>query len=138
MKAERGSMESAASGADTRARIEGPSRNPAALAYAIGGLTYPIWSLVGDGPNDPWIAWWAIAAVFLLLAGVAWRLQLRSVPDSPLTPLVAGLSTLHFFLLASANDMMPFYAVGSAMSVFVTAIIVRSPRAIAIYAGLGA
>ena len=109
--------------------------NTAARAYAIAGLSYPLWSFVGDGPVDPPAAWWGIGGLFLIFSLGAVRWRARPVTESRLTPVLASISSLHFFLLASLNDMMPFYAVGSTMSVLVAVMVLRSPKAILVYCG---
>jgi len=102
-------------------------------AFVIPGLSYPVWSTLAPGPHDPFAAWLAIGATFLLAAGVAlWRRPSRSALLITVSGL-AALVTLHFFLLAFANDMAPFYAVGSSMAVLATVLFIRSLAVMAAY-----
>jgi two-component system cell cycle sensor histidine kinase/response regulator CckA len=105
-----------------------------ARAYAVAGLAYPVWSLVAPGPSDPRAPWFGIGACMLLssFAVVRWRLTRDQV--ARLALLLGSVVTLHFFLLASANHMSPFYAVGSSMAMLATLMNVRSVREMGVYA----
>jgi signal transduction histidine kinase len=106
----------------------------AASACAVAGVCYPAWSLLAPGPVDPLGPWLAIGAGLLVasLALARWRLSRAEVANLEL--LLGSLATLHFFVLASANAMSPFYAVGSSIAVSVTVMGARSVPAMAAYA----
>lgn len=100
----------------------------------IPGLCYPLWRLLTPvGAIDPWWAWGSIGACFGLagLLHAAGTLSRKATLD--LVPLLAGLVTAHFFFLATANDMMPFYAVGSTMAGMAPVLFIRSRRAMTAY-----
>jgi len=110
-----------------------PNNTAAVSAYVLAGLSYPAWSLIAPGPNDPFPVWMGIGASFLAAALVASRWNLSGTSISNLSLALGSIVTLHFFTLASLNEMSPFYAVGSSMSVLATLLIARSLRAIVAY-----
>ena len=111
-----------------------PSDNKVvARAYGVAAITYPLWSLIAPGPIDPLGPWLGIGACMLTasIAAARWRLSRAEIADLAL--LLGSLVTLHFFLLASANDMRPFYAVGSSIAMLATLMNTRSVKAMAAY-----
>ena len=106
-----------------------------ARAIIVGGLTYPAWYWIAPGPNDPWLAWAAIAAAlvgFGSASGLGW---VSGRAQNRITPAVSGLVTLHFMLLAHANGMQSFYAVGSSMAMMMSVLFIRSETILYGYAG---
>jgi len=101
----------------------------------VAAAVYPAWYLAGPrGANDPWWSWWLVAAVFVVVGLGSLRsrwLEARLVDG---INVCASLVTLQLYLLAFANDMHPFYAVGSAMAVLGTLLFIRSKRNLLIYA----
>src|SRR5262245_23342511 len=111
-----------------------PSDNKVvARAFGLAAITYPLWSLIAPGPIDPLGPWLGIAACMITasIAAARWRLSRAEIADLAL--LLGSLVTLHFFLLASVNDMKPFYAVGSSIAMLATLMNVRSAKAMAAY-----
>jgi two-component system, cell cycle sensor histidine kinase and response regulator CckA len=111
-----------------------PSDNKViACAYGVAAIAYPLWSLITPGPIDPLGPWLGIGACMLTaaIAVARWRLSRAEIADLAL--LLGSLVTLHFFLLASANDMRPFYAVGSSIAMLATVMNSRSVKAMAAY-----
>jgi signal transduction histidine kinase/CheY-like chemotaxis protein len=114
----------------------GAKRNPEGLRwiYLLGSLPYPIWHLAGPAKAiDPWIVWWLIAAAFALVAAVS---RWNAFVERNLQTFFYGCSwlvTIQILLLASLNDMHPFFAVGSVMAVLATAVSMQSRLALATY-----
>jgi signal transduction histidine kinase len=117
----------------TASRGASASNRAIGAAYLLAGLSYPAWALIAPGPNDPLPVWLAIGACFVAAALVAWRWNLSRVAISHVSLALGSIVTMHFFALASSNEMTPFYAVGSSMSVLATMLIARSPRAMVAY-----
>ena len=106
-----------------------------ARAYLLAGISYPVWSLLAPAPSDPLAVWLGIGGAFLVAAAVVVRWDLSHTALANVTVVLGSIVTLHFFLLAAMNDMRPFYAVGSSMSVLATVLIVRSLPAMLAYGG---
>ena len=99
------------------------------LAYIVPGVTYPVWHLVApEGARDPWIVWWLIGATFLALGLPSLRFPWFRDRLPYLYSAGAFLVTMHLFVLAHVNDMEAFYAVGSTLAVFSTAMLMNSRR----------
>ncbi len=102
--------------------------------WLLPGVLYPFWHLLAPaGAIDPWIVWWLVGACFVGGAAasvfsdfVRQRLRLLHLACS-------WLVTLQLFVLASLNDMHPFYAVGSMLAVLATASLLPSQRAFVSY-----
>src|SRR5262245_2030405 len=109
---------------EVRARIEpGIGGDGARLrrAFVIPTLVYPLWHLAApDDAADPWIAWWLVAGWFPLVALLSYRV--RFVERNLLACFLVGswLVTFQLYVLAFANDMRPFYAVGSMAAALAT------------------
>jgi len=115
------------------ARYSEPSeiRKPFVLATAI----YPLWHLAAPASaRDPWIAWWLVAASFAVVALLSLRVSVVARNLLTFFHLCSWLVTLHLFLLASANDMQPFFAVGSVMAVLSTFYFIRTVPNLLAYA----
>ncbi len=87
------------------------------IAFLVPGLLYPAWhTLAPADAFDPWWLWFVIggciasAGLLHLNGSISHEKMLR------LIPWLAALVTVHFFALATVNDMLPFYAVGSTMA----------------------
>jgi signal transduction histidine kinase len=104
-----------------------PAGEQASWAFVVPGLAYPLWrGLAPPGAIDPWWAWFTVAACFLAVAALH---LVQRMPRATLLALVPGLASLvalHFFVLATLNDMSPFYAVGSTMAGLAPLLFVRS------------
>jgi len=88
---------------------------------------YPLWHLATPSDAiDPWIVWWIVAASFFLVDFMSRRVAFVARNFSRLLYLCASLCTMQLFMLAFLNDMRPFYAIGSVMSVLSTSMFIRS------------
>jgi signal transduction histidine kinase/CheY-like chemotaxis protein len=113
-----------------------PRDEPAFLrrAFLAPASAYPFWHLAAPAHAvDPWWAWWAVAASF-------WLVGLSSLVSTWVERRLLGffnacaaLTTLQLYLLAFANDMAPFYTVGSALSVLATVLFIRSRQNLLAY-----
>ena len=102
--------------------------------YILNGLLYPAWHFVTpEGAYDPWGVWWGVGAFFVGVGLFAGRAQSTTRAREHGTYACSWLVTLHFFLLAFANDMHPFYAVGSLMAVVFAPLVIRSLPALRSY-----
>ena len=103
-------------------------------AFALPGVAYPCgYWLAPSASLDPPAGWLAIGAAFLAVPLVhAWR-PLPRARLQDLMILGSSLITLHLFLLASANQMQTFYALGSSIAALATAFCIRSTRQMLVY-----
>ena len=109
--------------------VHGKATEPARLrrALVVPAVVYPLWHLAAPAhAMDPWIAWWAVAASFLGVAIAAGHSAFVKRHLLGCSHVCSALVTLQLYLLAFANDMHPFYAVGSAMAVLTTVAFIRS------------
>jgi signal transduction histidine kinase len=109
--------------------VHGKATEPARLrrALVVPAVVYPLWHLAAPAhAMDPWIAWWAVAASFLGVAVAAGHSEYVRQHLLGCSHVCSALVTLQLYLLAFANDMHPFYAVGSAMAVLTTVAFIRS------------
>jgi signal transduction histidine kinase/ActR/RegA family two-component response regulator len=110
--------------------------SPSRTVFVLSALIYPFWHLAApSGADDPWWAWWAVAACFL---GVALAARISAVVARHallLLHLCAFLTTLQLYVLAYLNDMQAFYAVGSVMSVLAVSVSIRTRALHLVYAG---
>lgn len=105
-----------------------------AINLVSGGLVYPFWHLAAPvGARDPWIAWWAVGASFLAAALATGRARVGERLGRLLFAGCASLVTLHFLILASANDMLPFYAVGSSLAIVTASFSIRDRHVLLAY-----
>ncbi len=106
--------------------------------YIVAGIAYPLWHLLAPvGAWDPWRVWWAIGGA-LVIAGLVNRFAApRGLGPNVLAGCTA-LVTVHLFVLASVNDMLPFYAVGSALAVVTASFSIRGKRMLLVFGGLAA
>jgi signal transduction histidine kinase len=103
-------------------------------SFLLAGLGYPAGSLLAaPAALDPPVAWWAIGGCFLLVALIGRERPPTRVTPQHLRSLGAALVTLHLFLLAAANDMQPFYSLGSSLAVLATAFCSRAIRPLVAY-----
>ncbi len=107
------------------------------------GAVYPFWHLLAPSASrDPWLGWWAVAACFLAVAGLAKFSRLSDTTIRRLFNLCPGLVTGQLMVLGHLNDMHVFYAVGATMALVSTAVSLRSFRGLLTYsafvAGLAA
>jgi signal transduction histidine kinase len=103
--------------------------------YLVAACLYPVWHLLAPaGARDPWLVWWIVAAVWaaLVLATRLSRPLERRFTD--ILPLCCWIVTAHLFTLAAANEMHPFYAVGSAIAVLAGTAAIRSQAGTVAYA----
>jgi signal transduction histidine kinase/CheY-like chemotaxis protein len=122
-----------ASGRD--AAPERESVSPLLWIIGLAGLGYPLWPLAAPrGPVDPYGVWLAMSACFLAVPALhfAWR-QFDRATLHTLISVLGTCVTLHLFLLASLNDMHPFYAVGSSLSVVTTALFIGTRQLLIAY-----
>lgn len=115
-----------------------PTSDPAFLrkAYLIPGMVYPLWHLAAPrGATDPWIAWFAVSAVFFGVAAASRFVPAVRGKQRDLFPICSWAVTIHLFLLAQVNDMAPFYAVGSAITVLTAAMSIRTKPSLFAYGG---
>jgi signal transduction histidine kinase len=112
---------------DARSAVVSPS------SYVINGALYPVWHVLApEGARDPVAAWFAIGAWLVAtgtLATLIPALRLQSVLLAAAPYVVA----VHLFALATLNVSEPFYAIGSVMSIALTAMSTRSQRALRSY-----
>lgn len=118
----------------TRANRDSFERIPnSALAYlspVLAGVAYPFWHLLAPEPaRDPWFVWWAIGAYMIALGIGGARIARVRRHASAFYYAIMWLVVGQFFVLASINDMHPFYAVGSVIGVLASASAVGNRRA---------
>jgi len=104
-------------------------------AFLPPALIYPLWHLAAPANAvDPWLVWWLVSS-YLLSVGVL-SLRFPAVDHHLLDAFNFGsaLVSLQLYLLAFANDMHPFYSVGSVMSVLAALPFIRSVRNLLAYA----
>ncbi len=120
-----------------KSRSPGPSDSgPSHAVYIVAGMAYPLWHLLAPaGARDPWWVWWAIGSAFVVAVVVNRSVAPRGLGPNVLAACTA-LVTLHLLALASLNDMLPFYAVGSALAVVTASFSIRSRRVLLVFAGL--
>ena len=95
--------------------------------FVISAMIYPLWHVAApSSATDPWWVWWAIAAIFLTVAGASLRFPAAARHQLLLLHLCAWLCTLQLYVLSHINEMNPFYVVGSVMAVLATAASLRS------------
>ena len=95
--------------------------------FLIAAVIYPFWHLAAPASAiDPWWAWWAVAASFIAVIAASMRVEFVRQRLPAFLHLCAWLCALQLYLLASINGMHPFYAIGSVMSVFSTAVSIRT------------
>ena len=100
------------------------------------GVLYPQWQrLAPPTGNDPIWIWWCVGAL-LAITGLLSVLRPRheSLGEWAIYG-IACLVTLQLFTLATVNDMNPFYALGSTMTVMATALYIQSRMWLVAYAG---
>jgi len=104
-------------------------------AFVVPGLVYPVWHFAAPrGAVDPFAVWLALGAAFQVVPLIhLFRPFSRPALQNAVSCL-AALVTLHLFVLASLNEMAPFFAVGSAFAVFATVLFIRSMRLMIGYA----
>jgi two-component system cell cycle sensor histidine kinase/response regulator CckA len=98
------------------------------------GSFYPLWYLLAPQPSmNPWWWWWLAGGGFAAcgLLNIV-RPELERVAQL-LANFCCGLVTLQLFVLASANDMHPFYAVGSTMAIMACALFFAKRRDLIVY-----
>ncbi len=103
-------------------------------AFVIPGLVYPFWHLAAPRDTiDPLGIWLLIGSGFLAVPIVH---LVRPIPRPAMrnaVSVLASVVTLHLFVLASLNQMAPFFAVGSSIAVFATVLFIRSIRVMIAY-----
>jgi signal transduction histidine kinase/ActR/RegA family two-component response regulator len=104
-----------------------------AQSYLLGGVTYPLWYLFEPDANDSLWPWLVISALLLASAATARFGRLTPAKSDQLNVFLGSAVTLHFFVLASLNDMRPFYAVGSTLAILATSPFLRSTGSIRFY-----
>jgi len=96
-------------------------------AFVLPGIAYPCgFALAPSASFDPLAGWLAIGAAFLAVPLVHTWQPLSRTRLQNLMILGSSLITLHLFLLASANQMQTFYALGSSIAALATAFCIRS------------
>jgi signal transduction histidine kinase len=115
-------------------RVERRSIPWRGIMLIVSGSLYPLWYLLAPSPStNPWSWWWLIGGGFATsgLLGVV-RPDFERAAQA-LAKLCCGLVTLQLFALASANDMHPFYAVGSTMCVMACGLFLANRRDLIVY-----
>ncbi len=113
-----------------------PRSEPAFLrrAFMVSAAVYPFWHLAAPAEAlDPWWAWWLVAGAFWAVGLASLRVTWVEQRLLGFFNACAALTTLQLYVLASANDMQPFYIVGSALSVLATPLFIRSRRNLLLY-----
>lgn len=96
-------------------------------AFLVSAAVFPLWHLAAPADaTDPWWAWWLVAGSFWAVGLASLRVPWVERHLLGCFHTCSALVTLQLYLLAFANDMHPFYAVGSAMAVLATVLFIRS------------
>ena len=101
----------------------------------LPGLLYPFWHLLApSGATDPWFVWFLVggASVLVGLLPSFSPFVRRNLPNFYYGAF--WLVAIQFYLLATVNDMHPFYAVGCVMTVALSGAVIRSKEALLAYA----
>jgi signal transduction histidine kinase/ActR/RegA family two-component response regulator len=117
-----------------------PGPDVLARAYLANAFAYPLWHLLApEGATDPALGWWLVSAHMLLVGLLVPRLRLSRRTAELLLLSPTWLSSFQLCTLAIVNDMQPFYAVGSIMSMTIPVLFTRSvvvARQFAVIAGI--
>ncbi len=120
---------------DALRELTRPDRTYLLSVCLLPGLLYPVWYLFGPrAAADPWIAWFAVGAAFVIVGGLslASRLSARALERLYLACLY--LSVSHLYMLAYLNGMHAFYAAGSAVAPVAAAAVIRTSADLRPYA----
>ncbi|MEE2673808.1 MAG: ATP-binding protein [Myxococcota bacterium] len=126
------------SGAEARKTArESSDRSLLLRGFVLPGACYPAchFLLAPSDALDPALAWLAIGGAFLLVPLIdRWHPLTRPALRGAMS-LGGALVTLHLFVLASWNEMQPFYSLGSSIAVLASVLLIPSVRLMIVYSG---
>ncbi len=105
-----------------------------ASVYIASAAVHPAWRLLApEGATDPWWVWWAVSAGFFVGLGILRGTSARWLSESRLCAGFSWTVTAHLLALSTWNDMHAFYALGTILCVFTTALAQNGERRLRAY-----